>query len=103
MSFHRTRNRRCKDDLNTSLVWWKYDKRNTFTQNTSLKEHTTLSSCHDAVRHTISSAVFLKQNLLLVSVPTCQYMSELEQPGCLWWADMPTIFVIIQFSCSNYV
>ena len=68
-SAHHTRNRRCQDDLNTSLAWWNYNKHNPFTQNTSLKEHIALAIYHNAVRHATSSAVFLKRNLLLVSCP----------------------------------
>ena len=33
------------------------------------KEHTTLATYHNKVWHTTSSAVFLKQSLLLVSCP----------------------------------
>ena len=33
-SLHHTQNRKCQDDFNTFLAWWKYNKHNPFTQNT---------------------------------------------------------------------
>jgi hypothetical protein len=41
---------------------------NPFTQNTSLIEHKTPATCHNAARHNTGSAVFLKQNFLFVSI-----------------------------------
>jgi len=41
-------------------------------------------------------------DVTMFSVQTCQYMSELAQSGSDW-ADMLTVFVMIQFSCPHYV
>jgi len=40
-----------------------------YTKRFTKKSTKTLATYHNAVRHTTSSAVFLKQNLLLVSWP----------------------------------
>jgi len=80
-SVHHTREM-CQDDLNTSLAWRKYNKRNSFTQHTSKKKgSTTLATYHNAVRHTTSSEVFLKQNLLFVSY---FYVSIHVWAGTVW-------------------
>jgi len=49
----------------------------------SLQENTTLATYHNAVQHITSSAVFLKQNLLLVSRPNVS-VHMYWMFGCLW-------------------
>jgi hypothetical protein len=41
-------------------------------------------------------------DVMMFSVQTCQYMSELAQSVCDW-AAMLTVFIMIQFSVPHYV
>jgi hypothetical protein len=52
------------------LAWWTNNKHSPSTSKLHQKEHKTLATYHNAVRHTTSNAVDLIQNLLLVSCPS---------------------------------
>ena len=67
------------------LARWNYNKHNPFTLNTSRKWTHSTTTYHKAVRHTTSSAVFLKQNFLVFfRTPKCLCISEFAESGCLW-------------------